>query len=122
MIQFFKLIPFASKIVDKVTSFKEQKQTNEHEIDLEIVSSSWKDEIILVAFLLLFVSPILPGGEMLAERVFVAFGYWPQEFKDLFIFIVYASFGAALGGKGFRGWNNHKARKNKALLRKKEEN
>lgn len=117
---FLSAIPLIGKVTDNVAGYFGKKQDNKHELDTEIVRNSWKDEAILFAFLALFLAPIFPGGEQLAERVFAAFGYWPPDFRELFVYIVGASFGASLWSKGYRGHKNGKVRQILAEKKVKE--
>ena len=100
--------------IGKVIGLLGKRQDQAHETNTELVRGSWKDEAWTLVFALLFLAPLHPNGVEMTERVFNAFQLWPDDFKYLFMFIVSASFGAGMTGKGIRGMHNMKVRKKEA--------
>ena len=105
-----KVLP-VNKIVGGLFGLANKKQDYEQETKTELVTASWKDEFWAVIFGILFIAPVVPGGEAMVERIFTAFDAWPEDFRLLFISIVVASFGGGMVGKGVKGHHNMKVRK-----------
>lgn len=100
-----------TKGVSAISTAIAQKGERDHQVRTTLVSNSWKDEAILVCVIayvaLHFYPPAVPHLVAGTE----ALGNAPQWIQDFIKFCFYASFGAALTGKGVKGAHNLKARK-----------